>query len=171
MKLKLICAAAVMTISAAAANAATYVYVGSWAVDSGPNWTSFPDAYTGQEAAALLFGGSAADYVISTLGSDVGSIDNLSWVSTWGGACAGQFPCGTKVGESFKVSTGGGYLSAGDTSAYVTDWAVGSEYTNYAFKISDAGGAVPEPATWAMLITGFGLVGAAARRRRTGATA
>ena len=26
--------------------------------------------------------------------------------------------------------------------------------------------AVPEPATWAMLITGFGLVGAAARRRR-----
>ena len=27
--------------------------------------------------------------------------------------------------------------------------------------------AVPEPASWAMLITGFGLVGAAARRRRT----
>jgi hypothetical protein len=27
-------------------------------------------------------------------------------------------------------------------------------------------GAVPEPASWAMLITGFGLVGAAARRRR-----
>jgi hypothetical protein len=32
------------------------------------------------------------------------------------------------------------------------------------------GGAVPEPATWAMLIAGFGLVGLAARRRRrTGA--
>jgi len=27
-------------------------------------------------------------------------------------------------------------------------------------------GAVPEPGTWAMLIAGFGLVGAAARRRR-----
>ena len=25
---------------------------------------------------------------------------------------------------------------------------------------------VPEPATWAMLVTGFGVVGAAARRRR-----
>jgi hypothetical protein len=25
---------------------------------------------------------------------------------------------------------------------------------------------VPEPATWAMLITGFGLVGASVRRRR-----
>lgn len=29
-----------------------------------------------------------------------------------------------------------------------------------------AAGAVPEPASWAMLIAGFGLVGAAARRRR-----
>lgn len=28
-------------------------------------------------------------------------------------------------------------------------------------------GAVPEPASWAMLIAGFGLVGASARRRRT----
>ena len=27
--------------------------------------------------------------------------------------------------------------------------------------------AVPEPATWAMMIAGFGFVGAAARRRRT----
>ena len=28
------------------------------------------------------------------------------------------------------------------------------------------GGAIPEPAPWAMLIAGFGLVGPAARRRR-----
>ncbi|MFN7175352.1 MAG: PEPxxWA-CTERM sorting domain-containing protein, partial [Thermaurantiacus sp.] len=28
------------------------------------------------------------------------------------------------------------------------------------------GGVIPEPATWAMLIAGFGLVGGAARRRR-----
>jgi len=30
----------------------------------------------------------------------------------------------------------------------------------------NGGGVVPEPASWAMLIAGFGLVGAAARRRR-----
>jgi hypothetical protein len=28
------------------------------------------------------------------------------------------------------------------------------------------GGSVPEPATWAMMITGFGLIGAAMRRKR-----
>jgi hypothetical protein len=30
---------------------------------------------------------------------------------------------------------------------------------------------IPEPGTWAMMIAGFGLVGFAARRRRTLATA
>jgi hypothetical protein len=33
------------------------------------------------------------------------------------------------------------------------------------------GGVVPEPATWAMMIAGFGFVGAAMRRRRDGLTA
>ena len=42
----------------------------------------------------------------------------------------------------------------------------------YSFKLSRAEylsltGAVPEPATWAMMIAGFGLVGGAMRRRRT----
>jgi hypothetical protein len=32
--------------------------------------------------------------------------------------------------------------------------------------ITPGGGAVPEPATWAMLLAGFGLVGVSARRRR-----
>jgi hypothetical protein len=49
-----------------------------------------------------------------------------------------------------------------------------SGITNYGaaggnFNASGSGtfaGAVPEPATWAMMIAGFGLVGAAARRRR-----
>jgi hypothetical protein len=37
------------------------------------------------------------------------------------------------------------------------------------WKAVDGPGGVPEPATWAMLIAGFGLVGAAARRRRVSA--
>ncbi|MFN7174641.1 MAG: PEPxxWA-CTERM sorting domain-containing protein, partial [Thermaurantiacus tibetensis] len=38
---------------------------------------------------------------------------------------------------------------------------------NFALSaIFPSGGVIPEPATWAMLIAGFGLVGGMARRRR-----
>lgn len=54
-------------------------------------------------------------------------------------------------------------------------WLVGAAFNNAdrrtdAFKFSNltvsGGTAVPEPATWAMMIMGFGLVGSAMRRRR-----
>lgn len=146
---------------AVAAPANALVFVGSWTVDQGQSWTVVPPAYTGQEAAALLFGGVAADYQISTVDNTVANIDRLAWVSTWGGACGGTFPCGTKVADTFKQSTGGLYQNFGDTSAYANDWAIGAQYTNYAFRV----GLVPEPSAWALLILGFGSVGAAMRRR------
>jgi len=36
---------------------------------------------------------------------------------------------------------------------------------------TNSGSVVPEPASWAMLIAGFGLVGAVARRRRAATAA
>jgi hypothetical protein len=45
-----------------------------------------------------------------------------------------------------------------------------SIWNNNGFRGVDYG-AVPEPASWAMMITGFGLAGAALRRRRSLATA
>ncbi len=63
---------------------AGYVYIGSWTVDEGPSWTTDPPAYSGVEAAALLFGGSPGNYVTSTVDSNPGDINFLSWVSTWG---------------------------------------------------------------------------------------
>lgn len=41
----------------------------------------------------------------------------------------------------------------------------------YQLTISEAPGGVPEPASWAMLIAGFGLVGAVRRRRVAAVTA
>lgn len=38
-------------------------------------------------------------------------------------------------------------------------------YDNFRFSVAEVGGPVPEPASWAMMIAGFGLVGAAMRRR------
>ncbi len=161
MKLNKILVAAAVAVCAVSASAAP-TYVGSWTVDSGPQWGSTSVAYSGQAAAAFLFGGNASDYVISTVDSNAADIDGLSWVSTWAGACGGTFPCGTKVADTFSQSTGGLYLTPGDTSAYVRDWAVGSQYTNYAFRIS----AVPEPTNLMFMLAGAGALGVALRRRK-----
>lgn len=47
--------------------------------------------------------------------------------------------------------------------------AVGTLYDSY--TVQSPSGAVPEPAAWAMMIGGFGLVGASARRRRSAVVA
>ena len=135
--------------------------IGSFQVDYGPSWFDVPPAYTGQEAAALVFGGLPTDYFLST--SDV-TITHTNWVSTWGGACGGVSPCGTEVAEDFKVSTGGFYQTVGDTSAYVDDWATGAQYTNYVWNSGSGSGSVPEPGTWLLMACGLPLL--AARRLR-----
>jgi hypothetical protein len=165
MKNALVSAAALLALALPTiADAATYTYVGSWRVDGTP-YTGTNPAFTGQGAAAFLFGGSAANYAISTIDANAANIDFKSWVSVWYAGsfpdCPG-YPCGRKVAQNFAVSTDGLYQNPGDTSAYVLDWAVGPQFTNYAFAVGDV---VPEPASWAMLIAGFGLVGAALRRR------
>lgn len=109
----------------------------------------------------MLFGGTPSEYVISTIDSNPADVNGMTWISTWGGGayCTG-FPCGGQVADNFAQSTGGLYATYGDTSAYVTDWAVGSQFTNYAFL------AAPEPATWASLMLGLFGVGALLRQRR-----
>jgi PEP-CTERM motif-containing protein len=129
---------------------AGYVFVGSWTVDQGPNWTTGPIAYTGQAAAALLFGGLAADYAISVADSNPVDITFTNWISTYG------VSSGEVVAETYRVANGGRYNTFGDTSAYVQDNAIGARFTNFAF-VQD----VPEPMTLAILgsaLAGLGLV-------------
>lgn len=167
-------AMAVMVLGFAAGQAsADLVYVGSWTVDQGPRWTDVPAIYTGQEAAALLFGGSASDYAISTVSANVADVNNMAWYSPWGGATDGYtgqpngnnaFPVGILASESMyrDYNANGLYDVTGELSAYVNDWAIGVEYTNYAFRIN----VVPEPST--LLSCGLGgllSLGFVARRR------
>ena len=170
MKLKIVLAAAAATLalSAGAANAVTYVFAGSWLIGDGP--AAFPTApavLSGVETAALLFGGTAADYVISSIDSSVAHINFMARVDGFGPASNFN----TVVAQDFKADVGAaGYGQVGDFSAYVKDHQpVGVDIgRNYAFRVS---GVVPEPGAWAMMIVGFGATGLLLRRRRRPALA
>lgn len=78
----------------------------------------------------------------------------------------GQFLTGSwSVGD---VTANG--ITAISTNANINDFAAPSTggYSGVVpyIQLETAGAAIPEPASWAMLIVGFGLTGAAMRRRR-----
>lgn len=56
--------------------------------------------------------------------------------------------------------------NAVDQAFGLTDIALGTTATICATRVCDTGGGVPEPASWALMIAGFGGVGAVLRSRR-----
>ena len=111
----------------------------------------------------MLFGGTAGNYVISTVDNLTANINNKAWydVIGFGGAVFAENYSNKYLGQFYGPTSG--YPSGTDTapaSAYVRDNLSGNDRINYAFRVT---GAVPEPATWLMMILGFGLVGGAMR--------
>jgi hypothetical protein len=136
-------AASGLCFAATPANALTYV--GSWEVgqSGAPIWSdgqfspNGPLAYTGQEAAALLFGGIASDYRISTV-PDIASINDSAWYSVWGarGQIFADDYVSKYLGQYYGPQSGGD----GTASAYVIDncgpmFVPGACGTNYAFRV------------------------------------
>lgn len=136
----------------------TYTYLGFFDGLDGPSWSTNPPCYTGQEAAALLFGSNPDDYVISTNPNttDPNTITFTAWLGGY------AVPGWTEFPQDYKVDvppTGyanpGGYASA--YSAYVWDNPPppGSSI-NYVWQVA-APPTVPI-SNWPIII-GFLLVG------------
>lgn len=157
-------AAASMMMTVSVAQAAP-VFVGSWEVDQGPFWGTQPLAYTGQQAAALLYGGSASDYAISTIDNNAANINFEAWYSILGISGGTQFaqdyvaPASSQAPGFYYSGAAYPFSVTDAASAYVDDNATGARFTNFAFRVD-----VPEPLTLSLF--GAGFAGAVAMRRR-----
>ncbi len=135
------------------------VYIG---VDSGTGYAELLGT-TGYDQMGFFMnyapgvGDNATIWTLASDGSVIDSFDiaTLAPIVTPGGFNAFMFrgvayDDGTKI---YGLRFGGNYLLLTGTKDGVPP--------------TPGPGGIPEPATWAMLILGFGLVGSAARRRRT----
>ena len=80
---------------------------------------------------------------------------------------------GMEFSQFFASLTGGAnmFLATSDDSQYITNLtitATGGGFSQVSqVRVGDAVAAVPEPATWAMMLMGFGAAGYSMRRRRS----
>jgi hypothetical protein len=118
----------------------------------------------------------AGQEIWSTIGESTPSTedDGLQQIfsESWGGGAYSYSPQANGLGPVFN-----GNLAAGDYTFVAFEDILGFEtprplandfdYNDHRFAFTNVKNIVPEPATWAMMITGFGLVGFAMRRRKS----
>lgn len=162
-----------------AANAAVTVVGGGTSVDvTGPTGSdvNFSLGYSDSGVSnpfteTLTFMNTLAGFygvTLTTTASAAGATNDVDITSAFltGGSIVGSVSLATlfnnDVIESYGLSNL--FLSSGTYTLTIT----GSRGTTGSFggNVSFAAGAVPEPATWAMMLLGFGTVGFAMRRRR-----
>lgn len=165
MKLSLLATAAAASLIAAPAQAATVIDLLPIGFGTFVGLFGNLDPATGQFTDEYEF--TVADgSVTSTIGS----------AGVWFTGTALQFTSVTLNGTPFDVILDGAIdfrtlidlpVTAGKQTLVVK--GIAQSHASYGGKViytKGAGAAVPEPATWALLIAGFGLVGGALRSRR-----
>jgi hypothetical protein len=129
---------------------------------SGRNFLAH-NTYTGL-ATEAIFATAISGFEVF-VGSGAG-YDGLYWANGYN--LAGDLVDAVSI--QFAPGNAGGWTALNLSGAGITRVQFGSSNLNWLaddLSFSTAGSAVPEPATWAMMITGFGLAGTALRRRRS----
>ncbi|NJC33353.1 hypothetical protein GGR88_000827 [Sphingomonas jejuensis] len=137
-----------------------------------------PSGSTANQYLSVLGGGTATLAInpalnINSFMIDIGSIDSYNDLTiTFNGAASQTFTGGQLLalsgiqgpanGDQVSSRTNGRFMFAGVQGFSSVTFASGQN----SFEIDNFRAAVPEPATWAMMIAGFGMVGAGMRRRR-----
>ncbi|HEY9234910.1 MAG TPA: PEPxxWA-CTERM sorting domain-containing protein [Phenylobacterium sp.] len=117
----------------------------------------------------VLAGGSATitfDSLMRSISFNWGSVDSYNTLTIhWSGG--DEVVIGNPGGgDQSNPSNNGVFFATVGAGESITGLTFASSQNS--FEIDDiSGSAVPEPATWAMMIAGFGLAGTALRRRRT----
>lgn len=187
---------AITSIFAAPASAAYVIkfeQVGSNVVATGSGSINVSGmTYTGNTFFNTPFASYVAPYAAQTF-IGTGKVDKyagVSGASTWGAgpftpAWGGQtgagvslrmqdqsiwvplgYVSGTDLGISTATYTNTDFATLGLTSGtYVYTFGQGATADTFTIEIP---GAVPEPSTWAMMLIGFGAIGASMRRRKVG---
>jgi len=134
-----------------------------------------PGPNAGQAAAVMFTVTNAADYNVDfsafVADNNPSGVNLLIFSPTFGVS----FPVGSLNAQNHNVSLSGSLLGPGVIApvgfqfGFAVDYD-GSYYNdstgiNLTVSTADAPGGVPEPASWAMMVGGFGLVGGAMRRR------
>ncbi len=156
-----------------APNAAGYVISGTGGIYTGttPGIAAAPFGDATKYMAVLANKIAILDTpLIGSMSIYIGSVDTYNSITFKG---LGGFEQ-TFGGAALVASASGNQTSAGTNRRFYFDFGT-TPVNRIEFKSSGnsfefdniATGAVPEPATWAMLITGFGLVGFSMRRRRS----
>ncbi|HEX5378263.1 MAG TPA: PEPxxWA-CTERM sorting domain-containing protein [Phenylobacterium sp.] len=165
----MISAVAASSLFAASAQAATLCSIN----DISPTAQACAGFYDGN-----LLSGSPADILaqknaLALLGFTWDGL-NVEKIDTLNGSHIVDFDTLLKGVSYVGFHFGNGQGGPGNATAfYRLDAGAGLDQINLAYNASSNavlyftnGGGIPEPATWAMMITGFGLAGVALRRRR-----
>ena len=176
------------TIPLAPVSGTTYAYINNAAPSDAPAFTDLnlpvPPLPTNnniaQQTTSMLRANMTYD-LSAWLGWRNDNPERQGVIRLWAGGsvAGGEVTGGTLLAETFQSLTQGSFVQGFATyRANAGDPLIGQLLTVQigSKSIADLGGqtnidavsltAVPEPASWAMLIAGFGLVGGAMRRRR-----